>query len=308
LRTVALAGGTGSAKLLRGLQQELGDFTVVSNVGDNFWHKGLYICPDIDTALYTLSGIADVAKGWGIQGDTFNVLSQLARMGEETWFNLGDSDLATHIFRTGRLSQGKRLGEVTAELCTRFGVSQRIIPCTDDSLETRVDTIMDGRQQTMHLQEFWVRERGAPEVARVSYVGAETATTNEATLRAIEGAERIVFCPANPVTSILPILSVRGLREAIAESPARRIAVSPMIGAGPVSGPARKMMKSLGSESDSLSVAKLYREVIDCMVIDASDEGQRRAIEDEGMDVAATSTLMNTREEERELARTVLRV
>jgi LPPG:FO 2-phospho-L-lactate transferase len=206
------------------------------------------------------------------------------------------------------LSQGKRLGAVTGELCRRFGVTQTVVPCTDDSLETYIGTVRDGHRETMHLQEFWVREGGAPEVTLVSYVGSETATTNETALRAIEGAERIVLCPANPVTSILPILSVRGLREAIAESNARRVAISPMIGMGPVSGPARKLMKSIGHESDSISVAKLYRGLIDCMVVDASDEGQRKAIQDEGIEVASTSTLMNSREEERELANTALRV
>ena len=308
MRTVALAGGTGSAKLLRGLQQQIGDFTVVSNVGDNFWHKGLYICPDIDTAIYTLAGIADVAKGWGIQGDTFNVLSQLARMGEETWFNLGDRDLATHVFRTAQLTQGKRLGAVTAELCKRLGVATRVVPCTDDPLETYISTMRGGHEESMHLQEFWVREKGSPEVRRVSYVGAESATANETALRAIEEAERIVFCPANPVTSILPILSVRGVRDAIADSKARRVAISPMIGTGPVSGPAGKMMRSLGREPDSLSVASLYRGLIDCLVIDSSDQGQTRLIQGQGVEVATASTLMNDREEERELAKNALRV
>jgi len=290
------------------MQQQLGDFTVVSNVGDNFWHKGLYICPDIDTAIYTLAGIADVAKGWGIQGDTFNALSQMARMGEETWFNLGDRDLATHVFRTAQLTNGKRLGAVTAELCKRLGVAPRVVPCTDDTLETYISTVSGGREELMHLQEFWVRERGSPEVTKVSYVGAESATANETALRAIEEAERIVFCPANPVTSILPILSVRGIRDAITDSRARRVAISPMIGAGPVSGPAGKMMRSLGREPDSLSVASLYRGFIDCLVIDSSDEGKTKSIREQGVEVAAASTLMNNREEERELAKKALRV
>jgi LPPG:FO 2-phospho-L-lactate transferase len=308
MKTVALAGGTGSAKLLRGLQAASADFAVVSNVGDNFWHKGLYICPDIDIAIYSLAGMADTAKGWGIEGDTFNVLSQLKRMGEEAWFNLGDRDLATHIFRTAQLSQGKRLGEVTKELCKRLAVTQTVAPCTDDSLETHIGTIRDGRHETMHLQEFWVREGGSPGVTSVSYVGAETATTNETALRSIEEADRIVFCPANPVTSILPMLSVRGLRDAIAESRARRVAVSPMIGMAPVNGPAGKMMNGLGLGSDSLAVAKLYRGLIDCLIIDSSDGTQRAGIEREGIEVASTTTLMNNREEELELASMALRV
>jgi LPPG:FO 2-phospho-L-lactate transferase len=308
MKVAALAGGTGSAKLLRGMQKEIEDFTVVSNVGDNFWHKGLYICPDIDIALYTLAGIADVAKGWGIQGDTFAVLAQLDRMGEETWFSLGDRDLATHIFRTAELNRGRRLGAVTLELGRRLGVAQTVVPCTDDPLETHIGTMRDEEEVTLHLQEFWVRERGVPDVTRVSYVGAETATTNERAMKAIEEAERIVFCPANPVTSILPILAVRGLRDAIAESKARRVAISPMIGSGPVSGPAGKMMKSLGMGADSLSVARLYKGLVDCLVIDTADERMKKAIEDEGMEVSVTSTLMNKPELERELASKALRV
>lgn len=307
MRIVALAGGTGSAKLLRGLQQETEDFTVVSNVGDDFWHKGLFICPDIDIALYTLAGIADKVKGWGIEGDTFAVLAQLHRLGEETWFNLGDRDLATHIFRTAEVRRGRRLGAVTAELGRRLGVKQTVIPCTDDSLETHVRTRRDDEDVTLHLQEYWVRERGEPEVTGLTYVGAEKAAPNEKALASIKDAERIVFCPANPVTSILPILAVPGLRDAVAGSNARRVAVSPMIGSGPVSGPAGKLMKGLGLGTDSLSVARLYRGIVDCMIIDSADERLVASIEKEGLQVVTATTLMNKPEAERELAKVALR-
>ncbi len=306
MRIVVLAGGTGSAKLLRGLQGEVEEFTVISNVGDNFWHKGLFICPDIDIALYTLAGIADTVKGWGIERDTFNVLAQLSRLGEETWFSLGDRDLATHIFRTVQLSRGRRLGAITSDLARRLGVKQDVVPCTDDSLETHVVTIEEDVEETLHLQEFWVRKRGQPEVKNVVYAGAEKAVANPKALAALEAAERIILCPANPVTSILPILSVRGFRDAIANSKARRVAVSPMIGFGPVSGPAGKMMKGMGYGSDSLSVARLYKGLVDCMLIDSSDAIQKEAIEREGTEVSLGSTLMSNREKERELASRVL--
>ena len=208
---MVLAGGTGSAKLLRGLKEVAGEFTVISNVGDNFWNHGLYIAPDIDIAVYTLAGLEDPVRGWGLKDDTFNTLGQMARMGEETWFNLGDRDLAAHIFRTEQLSLGKRLGEITAAMCDRLGVRQSVIPCTDDRLETYVTT----RTGAMHLQEFWVKNRGEPEVEGVEFRGEEGARAARGAIEALEAAERIVFCPANPVTSILPILAVGGLRQAI---------------------------------------------------------------------------------------------
>lgn len=302
MRIVALAGGTGSAKLLRGLKAEVGEFTVVSNVGDNFWHRGLYICPDIDIAMYTLAGIADETKGWGIRGDTFSTLAQLRRLGEETWFTLGDADLATHIIRTEMLSKGKRLGDVTTFLSDRLGVGQRILPCTDDSLETYIVT----RLGTMHLQEFWVKNRGEPNVTGVEYRGAEGAKPENRVLEAIEGADRIVFCPANPVTSIMPILAVDGVRRAIAKSRARRVAVSPTIGSEPVSGPAGKFMRAIGAEPNSASVAKIYSGLADVLLVDPSDHPLSGAIGDAGMKAESSSILMRNFEDERRLARAVL--
>ncbi len=302
MRLVVLAGGTGSAKLLRGLKAEAGEFTVVSNVGDNFWHHGLYIAPDVDIAVYTLAGLEDPVRGWGIRDDTFNALSQLGRMGEETWFNLGDRDLATHIFRTEQLGRGMRLGDITLAICRRLGVSQRVIPCTDDRLETYVAT----RTGAMHLQEFWVKNRGEPEVTGVEYRGEDGARPDRRAVEALEGAERIVFCPANPVTSIMPILAVNGIRQAIAKSAARKIAVSPMVGGSPVTGPAGKLMKAIGLEANSLAVSRLYKGLIDCMMIDPTDSNQAEAIEGEGVRAAVGSILMRTPDDEARLARDVL--
>jgi len=302
MKVVALAGGTGSAKLLRGLKAELGEFTVVSNVGDNFWNHGLYVCPDIDIAIYTLAGLSDVERGWGINEDTFNVLSQLGRLGEETWFNLGDKDLATHIFRTEQLAKGNRLGDITTMLCERFKVTQRVLPCTDDRVETFITTDIG----SMHLQEFWVKHHGDPKVMGVEYRGSEGAKPEEKVLAALESADRIVFCPANPVTSMMPILAVEGVRKAIAKSNARRAAVSPMIAGAPVSGPAAKMMQAIGAEPNSTSVARLYKGLIDSLVIDNADEAEVSALQSEGVRAVKGSILMKDREDERRLAKMVL--
>lgn len=302
MKLVVLAGGTGSAKLLRGLRSEAGRFTVISNVGDNFWHRGLYICPDVDIAMYTLAGVADEVKGWGINGDTFAALEQMRRLGEDAWFTLGDRDLATHIIRTELISKGERLGDVTTSLCRKFGVTQKLLPCTDDRLETYIETDLG----TMHLQEFWVRNRGEPEVEGVEYRGAEGARPEKDVLAEIEGADRIVFCPANPVTSIMPILAVDEIRKAIARSRARRVAVSPVIGGSPVSGPAGKMMRAIGVEPTVPSVAKLYAGLVESLLIDPQDASLSGQVERNGMRAVPASILMRGHEDERSLARSVL--
>lgn len=302
MKIVALAGGTGSAKLLRGLKEEIGGFDIVSNVGDNYWSHGLYVCPDIDIAIYTLAGIADTTRGWGLQDDTFNVLAQLERIGEETWFKLGDKDIATCVFRTEQLARGKRLGDITTVFTKRLGLKQRVMPCTDDKLETYINTNLG----EMHLQEFWVKNHGEPEVQGIEYRGAEGAKAENHVLEAIEGADRIIFCPANPVTSILPILSVDGIKRAVSKSGAKKVAISPMIGGGPVSGPAGKMMRAIGSETDAASVARMYKGLVDVMVIDDSDALQRAALEAGGVRAVSAPILMKDREAERRLARCAL--
>jgi LPPG:FO 2-phospho-L-lactate transferase len=304
LKLTVLAGGTGSAKLLRGLKEEVGEFTIISNVGDNFWRHGLYIAPDIDIAVYTLAGLEDSVKGWGLRDDTFRVLGQLARMGEETWFNLGDMDLATHIFRTEQLAHGRRLGDITTTICARLGVKQEVIPCTDDRLETYITT----RTGAMHLQEFWVKNRGEPEVTGIEYRGEDGAKPEQRAIDALERADRIVVCPANPVTSILPILAVNGIRQAITKSRARKVAVSPMIGGAPVTGPAGKMMRAIGVEANSLAVSRLYKGLVDCMLIDQADAKDAEAIGREGMQAVVGPILMKNLEDERQLAREVMKV
>ena len=301
---VALSGGTGSAKLLRGMQEHT-RFTVISNVADNAWFHGLYVCPDIDTVTYTLAGLVDVTKGWGLVGDSFRTLDQLRSLGsDETWFKLGDLDMATHILRTKLMKKGKGLTEITALIARQFGVKDwEILPVTDYHVETRILTAEKGE---MHLQEFWVKERGNLTVKWVRYKGAQAARATDLVAASIQAADRIILPPANPITSIMPILSVGGVRKLLAKSKARRVAISPMIGGRAVSGPAAKFMVSRGREPTSEGVATLYKGMIDVLIIDDEDKAQQTEIEKKGISCVCASTLMKSREDEAELARIAL--
>ena len=302
MKVVALAGGTGSAKLLRGLASTKCDLTVVSNVGDNVWMHGLYVCPDIDIAMYTLAGIADAKRGWGIEGDTFTTLGQLGSLGRETWFALGDRDLATHILRTAAIRGGKTLTQATEDLCRDFGVRARILPATNSPLETRIFT----HEGEMGLQEFWVRRKGRPWATGVGYRGAESAkVTAEVEERVLE-ADVVVVCPANPITSIGPLLAVRGLEECLARAGAKVAALSPMAGRAAFSGPAAKLMKACGVRPDSLGVASLYLGFVDAMVIDLEDENMAPRIRALGVRCRPSDTRLESAASERRLAEELL--
>jgi len=303
-RVVVLSGGTGSAKFLRGLQR-VAAFTVIANVGDNDWFHGLYVCPDVDTVIYTLAGIADSKRGWGIRGDTFKVLDQLRQLGAEaTWFNIGDMDMATHLLRTTLMGEGKSLTEVTATIARRLGVRRwRILPATDEHVETRVVTAEMGE---MHLQEFWVKEKGRPTPKGVRYVGGRRARPTAEVSESFASADRVIFCPANPITSLMPMLSIGGFREALRRSKARKVAISPMIGEGAFSGPAARLMAAKGLKPSSEGLARLYRGVVDVMILDESDRSQAVAIERLGVSCRFTSTLMRSGEDEVRLAKVAM--
>jgi LPPG:FO 2-phospho-L-lactate transferase len=288
LRVVALAGGTGSAKLLRGLSALGVNLTVVANVGDNVWMHGLYVCPDLDIAMYTLAGLADKRQGWGIKGDTFRTLAQLGRIGEPTWFALGDLDIATQLVRTRMLREGLTLTSVTEKLRKAFQIAQTILPLTDDPVETRVLTPAG----YAHLQEFWVRDRGRPAVRGVAYKGASRARCTRDVEDAVKRADRIVLCPANPVTSIGPMLAIPGFSRMLSRTKARVTALSPMIGKAPFSGPAAKLMKAVGMRPDSVGVAKMYSEFLDSLIVDRSDAGISAEIEELGTKCILSDTLM----------------
>ena len=260
---------------------------------------GLYICPDIDIAMYTLAGIANRAKGWGIHGDTFTVIRQIGNLGEEAWFQLGDRDLATCLLRTQQLKIGRTLTQVTAWLCKRFGVKQMIVPPTDHQVETHIT--MKGKE--IHLQEFWVRYGGRVVVRGVKYVGARRAKVTRQARDAIMNADRIIICPGNPVTSILPILAVGDFRRLMEYSRRKVVALSPMIGQGSFSGPAPALLKATGVEPTSLGVAKLYSDLLGEIIIHKVDSDQTSRIEALGIACKAVDTEMKNNGDERRLAK-----
>lgn len=302
LNVVAISGGTGSAKLIRGMSKVIDNLTIIANVADNIWVHGLYVCPDVDTAMYTLANLIDRERGWGISGDTFNFISQMDSLGEESWFLLGDRDLATHIVRTKLLRGGKRLTEVTKILCSKFRVKHSILPVCDEHVETHIVT----DEGEMHLQEFWVKRRARPDVINVLYNGIDKARATDEVINALEDADRIIICPGNPITSIRPILMVPGLMKALSNSRAMKIALSPMIGNSAYSGPAAKLMLSLGIESNSFGVAKLYSGFLDCIMIDESDDEIAGRIRELGIKCISTRTMMQDELDEERLAREML--
>ncbi len=302
MRVVALAGGTGSSKLLRGLQTSLGQFTVIANAGDNVWMHGLYVCPDIDIAMYSLAGVSNQRKGWGVARDSFQVLRQMRKLGADAWFQLGDKDLATCLVRTKMLREGKTLTQATVSLCEGFGVEQRIIPPTDDPVETHIVT----SEGEMHLQEFWVKNGGKPKVREVKYAGARRARVTREARDAVMRAESIILCPGNPVTSILPILAVGEFRQIMKRSRAKKSALSPMIGRGAYSGPAAKLMRAIGTEPTSLGVAKLYSDFLDEIIIHDADSEQAQPIRALGIECITANTGMRNRADEIRLATAVI--
>ena len=290
MKVCALAGGVGGAKLAAGLRDELppGDLSVVVNSADDFDLWGLHICPDLDTVMYTLAGISNPETGWGISGETFESLKMLERYGEDTWFKLGDRDLATHVLRTERLSSGETLTQVTAELSRTLGIRSFVLPMSDDPVSTVLET-PDGR---LEFQEYFVRRGQRDEVLGVELRGIDDAAPTGAVLAAISGADVIVICPSNPVVSVGPILTLPGVREALARSSAPRVAVSPIVGGRALKGPADRMLLSLGHEVSSTGVARMYAGLVDGMVVDEIDEGERESIEAVGMRVLATGSVM----------------
>jgi len=286
-----LAGGVGGARFADGLVQAVGpeNVMVVVNTADDFNLYGLRICPDIDTVLYTLAGIADQVQGWGIGGDTRATLHGIAAFGEEPWFLLGDRDFATHILRTYWLRNGTPLGAVVDRLRRSLGVETAIHPMSDDPVATQIDT-PDGR---LAFQDYFVRRRQQDQVIGVEFEGVASARRNEAALNAINSADLVLFAPSNPIVSIGPILAVDGFREALARNRAPVVAVSPIIGGKALKGPADKMLTSLGHETSALGVARIYAGIIDAFVIDRVDRHQSAAIEGLGIQVLATDAIMH---------------
>jgi LPPG:FO 2-phospho-L-lactate transferase len=301
---VVLTGGTGGAKLIEGLATEIdpAELTIICNTGDDCVFHGLNISPDIDTITYTLAGLSDSEKSWGIRGDTFVALEQLRRLGNDAWFNLGDKDLATHITRTRLLNEGRTLSEVTDHLRRMLGVRSTILPMSDDRIETRVMT----PQGEISFQEFFVREHWAPQVSAVRFAGAESSHPAPGVLAAISHAEAIIVCPSNPITSIGPILAVPEFRAALMESSAAVVGVSPMIGATAISGPAHKLMAASGCEASALGVARCYGDFLDTLMIAEEDRSFMPAIERLQVKAVASDIRMPNLTAKRRLARELL--
>lgn len=303
-KMLALAGGVGGAKLAAGLQAVLspGDLSVVVNTADDFDLWGLHISPDLDTVMYTLAGLANPETGWGVVDESFAALYMLSRYGEDTWFKLGDRDLSTHILRTARLRAGEPLTEITADLSAALDIQSRILPMCDEPVATILDT-PDG---TLEFQEYFVRRRQEDEVLGVRLWGIEEARLSRSFSEALAEAELVILCPSNPVVSIGPILAVPGMREALAVSSAPKVAVSPIIGGRALKGPADRMMASLGHEVSAAGVARIYEGLVEGMVIDDADSGERDAIEDLGIEVLLTDAVMRVPEDRARLAAEIL--
>ena len=300
----ALAGGVGASKLLLGLYEAMDphDLTVVVNTGDDLVMHGLKISPDLDIVTYTLAGVVDPTKGWGMRGETFHFLKRLAVYGRETWFNLGDRDLATHVHRTNLMAHGRTLTQAADAIRHALGVKCRILPMSDQAVPTMIET-RDGR---MHFQEYLIKHRTEPGVRAIHFEGVRHAHAAPGVLEAICDAGRVVICPSNPLISIGPILAVPRVREQLRARRETVYAVCPIVGGKSLKGPSDKMLLQLGCGSSATAVAKLYADFAGVFVIDRRDAGQAEAIRALGMRVAVLPTVMRTRSDKRKLAKAIL--
>jgi LPPG:FO 2-phospho-L-lactate transferase len=283
----------GAAKFIRGLVRRIDPrrLNVIVNTGDDECFYGLHVSPDVDTVTYTLAGVVSRANGWGLQGETFNGLEALARFYGRPWFNLGDHDLATHLYRSERLRAGASLSEVTGEIARRFGVKSRIIPMSEQRVHTHVK--LKGRD-AMPFQEYFVRGRARGAVEAIELRGIEHAQPTAAALDAIAEARAVIIAPSNPFVSIGPIIGLAGMREALREARAHVAAISPIVGGKPIKGPADKMMRGLGHEVSPLGVARLYRDFLGLFVLDQTDRRYIGAIEELGVKAVAADTIMTS--------------
>ena len=303
-KVLALAGGVGGAKLVLGLSKILKpeELSIVVNTADDDMFHGLHVSPDVDTVIYALSGLTNKTTGWGVDGDSFRTLSALKRLGDETWFQLGDLDLATHIKRTSMLRAGKSLSEATQHLAKNLGILHDVIPMSDDSVKTKAIT----KSEELDFQDYFVRRKCEPAIQEIKFEGISTAKPSQQFIDAISQAETIIICPSNPIVSIAPIIELPAIKELISNFKGKRIAVSPIIGKQALKGPAAKMMMELNEDVSSIGVAKRYIGICDWFVIDKADTEEANEIEKLGMNVHITSTIMNSDEEKIDLANKIL--
>lgn len=296
---VGLGGGIGASRLWAALAEGVGqsELTLVVNTGDDLWSHGLRICPDLDTVVYRLSGRGDPVRGWGLRNETFRVMDALRTLGEDVWFNLGDRDLATHLLRTGWLRDGMGLEEITARFVASSGVTARVLPMAEQEVTTRIVT--DGGR-VLHYEEFLVKQGATPPVESVFYDGLNSAVPTPGVLQAIREADVVVLAPSNPLASIVPILGLPGVRDALADTRAPVVAVTPIVNGIPIidSGELRRarsraaLLRSAGLPATALSVAELYRDFCRVFVLDTADLDERAAIRQLGMEVVVTPTLL----------------
>jgi LPPG:FO 2-phospho-L-lactate transferase len=305
-RCVALSGGVGGAKLALGLSKAMApeELLVIANTGDDFDHLGLRICPDIDTVSYTLGELANLELGWGRRDETWSFMETLGALGGETWFNLGDRDLALHVERTRRLQVGETLSAVTADVAKRFGIASTIVPMSDDDVRTIVDTAGG----PLAFQHYFVREKCEPKVTGFRFDGASDARPSPAFREAFEATSpaMVIICPSNPFISIDPILALPGVRQMLEASTAPVVAVSPIVGGRAIKGPTAKMMGELGLPATALGVAKHYAGLIDGFVLDKMDADEEDAVRELGTDVLVTNTVMKSLDDRVSLARDVV--
>ncbi len=309
MRVTALAGGIGAGKFLRGLVRAVppADVTVIVNTADDIQMHGLHISPDLDSVTYWLGDAFDRERGWGRRDETFRATEELRSFDPDmAWFNLGDLDLATHLFRSNRLASGATLTEVTAEVAARFGIAARLLPMSDDPVTTRIDVVAEGHELDLHFQEYWVRRGARDEVKAVRYEGAEEARAAPDALEALADADVVIVCPSNPVASIAPILAVPGLREAVAARRSDVVGVSGIVGGAPLSGMADKLMPVAGVEVTAAGAAETYRGLLGAWVIDEVDRALSNRIATTGIRVGVTETVMTDDRRAEALARFAL--
>jgi LPPG:FO 2-phospho-L-lactate transferase len=297
-----LAGGTGSVKLARGISKMRDDLTVISNVADNIWFHGLYICPDIDTITYGLAYILDKKRGWGVMDDSFMFMEQMKKLGQDYWFKIGDKDLALHIVRTNFLNKGKSLSWITEWIRKKLSIPSRIIPASDDHVETRIET----SQGEMHIQEFWVKNHAELDISYIRYNGIETATANSRAVESIKNSELVIIAPGNPISSIGPIISLPIIRKELESKKDSVIAVSPIVGNSPLSGPASRYMQVMGMESSPFGIASYYKDIASNLVISRMDDEYQYKINKLGINVYKTNIVMQNLQDEITLSNYIL--
>lgn len=309
MHVVALAGGIGAGKFLRGLVRAVdpSEVTAVVNTADDVRMHGLHVSPDLDSVTYWLGDVFDRDRGWGRRDETFRATEELRSFDPEAaWFNLGDLDLATHLFRTRLLREGVTLTEITARVVQRFDIASRILPMSDDPVTTRVTVVVDGAELDLHFQEYWVQRHAQDEVKEIRYEGAEASRPAPGVLEAIGSADAVVICPSNPVASVGPILAVPGIRDALAARRERVVGISGIVGGAPLAGMADRLMPVVGAEVSAVGAADSYRGLLGAWVIDEVDRQLRARIETTGIRAGVTDTIMRDDAAAERLARFAL--